>query len=274
MQARLHALREWWEHSLPGEVFKEVIRMEVGERALALASKLFVAVIPLSIIVTALESGKANFSDQLILRFGISGEGAAATRELFDTGGQVRSAVSIIGILIVLYSVFSFSRGLQRVYLDIWELPPQRLEGNLRRATWVIGFVVYLAVLGPLRTRLLGHGRLFLYAIIVLSLGTVLWAATPYILLGRRLAWRRLIPTGVVTTVLNGLYSAWSALYLPHQFDVNAHRYGPIGIAFALVSWLFAYSALVILGAVIGGVLDRRKRGAAAPGPVAPGLVP
>ena len=191
-----------------------------------------------------------------ISRFSLTGAGAAATRSLFATRGAVRGAVSIIGLVIVFYSIFSFTRGLQRVYIDIWGLTPQKFEAMLRRATWILGFVVYTSVLTPIQDYDRDHHIPYMYATGVLVLGTVFWIWTPYILLGRRIAWRRLLPTGLITSAGIAIYTIGSALYLPTIFTHNAERYGLIGIAFGLVTWLFAYSGVVIACAVVAHSWD------------------
>src|SRR5271155_5177077 len=116
----------------------------------------FVAVIPLSIILKAIAPGPKNFGEDLVQRFGLSGLGATATRTLFATGGEVRGAVSVIGIVIVLYSVLSFTRALQRVYLNVWRLHPQPFDALARQLAWIVGFVVYSVLLSPLHD--LEHG--------------------------------------------------------------------------------------------------------------------
>ena len=82
------------EASFVGDVAHELIRLEVVERSLALASKLFVAVIPLSIIISAVVPGADNFGDSLVNRLGLTGAGAEATRNLFATQGEIRGAVT------------------------------------------------------------------------------------------------------------------------------------------------------------------------------------
>ena len=262
----LNLLRTRAEASFLGDVARELVRLEVVERSLALASKLFVAVIPLSIIISAVVPGADNFGDSLVNRLGLTGAGAEATRNLFATQGEIRGAVSVLGVMILLYSVFSFAKGLQRVYLDIWRLPAQQVEAMVRRATWVLTFVLFTAMLRPLQDfterqdlPVAGHTIAFVF-------GAVLWVWTPYVLLGRRLPWRRLLPSGLLTAGCVGLYSLASALYLPATFTTNAERYGLIGVAFGLVTWLFGYAAVVIGAATVAGVWDRR--GHSLPGPL------
>lgn len=251
--------RARFEGSFAGEVLDEMRRIEVIDRALALASKLFVAVIPLSIILKAVVPGSGSFGQDLVVRLGLSGPGASATRTLFATGSEVRGAVSVIGLVIVLYSVLSFTRGLQRVYLNVWRLHPQPFDARARQLAWIVGFVVYSSVLSPLHELEHGHNLGVLYTATATALGAVFWVWSPYVLLGRRIRWRRMLPTGLLTAAGISLYSIWTALFLPGIFTTNAERYGLIGIAFGLVTWLFAYAGVVIVCAVLAGTWDRHK---------------
>ena len=118
-------LRERFEGTVGGELVRELVRIEVIDRALALASKLFVAIIPLSIILKAVVPGSGSFGQDFVVRLGLTGLGAEATRTLFASGGEVRGAISVIGVVILLYSVLSFTRGLQRMYVNVWRLHPE-----------------------------------------------------------------------------------------------------------------------------------------------------
>lgn len=105
----LNELRARAEASFAGEAVRELIRLGVVGRSLALASKLFVAVIPLSIIISAVVPGTDNFGGSLVNRLGLTCAGAEATRNLFATQGEISGGVSILGVVVLLYSVFSFS---------------------------------------------------------------------------------------------------------------------------------------------------------------------
>ncbi len=264
------AIRARVEHSFAGRIIDELVRIEVIDRSLALASKLFVAVIPLSIILKAIAPGSGNFGEDLVRRFGLSGAGASATRTLFATSGEVRGAVSVIGIVIVLYSVLSFTRALQRVYLQVWRLHPQLPDALIRQLTWIAGFCGYTLVLSPLRDFEHSHNIASLYAPSAIALGTLFWLWTPHVLLGKRVALRQLLPSSLLTTACVTLYSVGTAVFLPGIMTNNAQRYGLIGVAFGLVTWLFAYAAVVVVSAVVGGVWARDRTTAREPREGAP----
>ena len=48
---------------------------------------------------------------------------------------------------------------------------------------------------------------------------------------------------------------------LPRYVTHDTERYGPVGFTFAMVSWLFVASLLVVGAAALGAMLDRRARG-------------
>jgi membrane protein len=259
----LTEVRSRFERSLGGEILDEMLRIEVIDRALALASKLFVAVIPLSIILKAIVPGSGSFGQDLVVRLGLTGPGASATQTLFATGGEVRGAVSVIGIVVLLYSVLSFTRALQRVYLNIWRLHPEPFDALARQLVWMVGFVVYTVVLAPLHDLEHEHNLGVLYAVSSIVLSAAFWVWSPYVLLGGRVHWRRMLPTGLLTAAAISLYSIGTAVFLPGIFTRNAERYGLIGVAFGLVTWLFAYAGILIGSAVIAAVWDRRRRSSA-----------
>ena len=58
-----------------------------------------------------------------------------------------------------------------------------------------------------------------------LASATGLWLATPYLLLERRIQWRRLIPTGLITAVALNLFGVGSALVMPHALGSAANEH-------------------------------------------------
>jgi membrane protein len=250
-------LRERFEGTVGGELVRELVRIEVIDRALALASKLFVAIIPLSIILKSVVPGSGSFGQDLVVRLGLTGLGAEATRTLFASGGEVRGAISVIGVVVLLYSVLSFTRGLQRMYLNVWRLHPETFEAFARQVTWIVSFIVYTSLLSPLHDLHHSANLGIFYGVAVIAIGAVFWVWSPYVLLGRRVPWRRMLPTGVLTAIGISLYSVGTALFLPEIFTHNAERYGLIGIAFGMVTWLFLYAGVVIVCAVLGHTWDR-----------------
>ncbi|MGE5636825.1 MAG: hypothetical protein ACM3UV_07800, partial [Nocardioidaceae bacterium] len=75
------------------------------------------------------------------------------------------------------------------------------------------------------------------------------FAWTPYVLLNRRVAARRLLPTALIGAVALGVVTAVAPLYVSQLASVSAERYGLVGFAFAFLTWLFAQAVLIAAAA-------------------------
>ena len=245
-----------------GDLFVLTVRMQPIDRALALASKLFVAIIPLSIVVSSLVPSTDGFGQSLVHDLRLTGEGARATETLFATDQQVHRAISVLGVMIVLYSMLGYARGLQRLYLDAWGLAPLGVEGWWRRAVWTVGYTLYLAALTSLRAlvRRIGYPGADVIALSTLTFVIALWG--PWALVGTRIPWRRLLPTAALTAAsVIGFVILSSLVIGPAAFTNLVQRYGLIGIAFALVTWLFLEALVIVMAAIVAIANDRRRYG-------------
>jgi uncharacterized BrkB/YihY/UPF0761 family membrane protein len=75
---------------------------------------------------------------------------------------------------------------------------------------------------------------------------------TPYLLLGRRLLWRRLAWQATLTAAGLTALGIWSAIYMPRAIASSASAYGTIGVAFALLTWLWGLGIVLVAAAVYG----------------------
>ena len=58
----------------------------------------------------------------------------------------------------------------------------------------------------------------------------VLWTSVPWLLLDRRIPWRRLLPAGALTAVGASLYGVATTIYMPRLMETNSERYGLFGV--------------------------------------------
>lgn len=259
-QSAAQSVRPWWrrfERTLAGQFAEAFFRMRAIDRALALASKLFIALLPLSILITALVNGQ-SFGDELVDRFGLTGAGARAARSLFAAPEQVQAAVGVLGIVILVSSVHSLASAVQRLYLDCWNLRPDR-RATQGRLLWLATLLVWVAVLSGAREALEEeHARALSWVVAGLGGGAFfLW--TPYLMLGRRVPSRALIPTALWTGLAIAVLAVGSDLVMPDLVSHNTRRYGMVGLTFSLVSWLFSGAVLVVAGAIAGAIMRSQR---------------
>jgi membrane protein len=213
----------------------------------------FSALIPLLIVLASVSSSDgSSFAESMIRRFGLSGDSADAVRTAFAAPASGTS-VTIIGVLLVVFSALSFSRTLQRVFELTWNLSRRGMRGTLAGLRW-LGLVVVYFALHPLLDGTF-HG---LIGLVVSLCGTfLLWLLTPYVLLDGRVPWRRLVPQAGLCAVGMTVLGLGYALYVPRAMSSSAAEFGAIGVAFTLLSVLWA-AGFVVVGAAAIGSLDWR----------------
>jgi uncharacterized BrkB/YihY/UPF0761 family membrane protein len=237
------------------------------DRSIALASGALTAMIPLTILTSALASqlgGKAT-ADRIIDRYDLTGGGAEAVRDIFSAPSGTSTSVGVIGFLFLMLAVLSFSRAVQRLFEQTWELAPLSVRNTFNGLVWIGGLSVYAALSGVLQAAL-GHSRLDLTATLLttpLSAVFLFWSG--WVLSAKRIARRDLVPFALIGSALLTLYSIGAAVYVPHLFSTYASRYGVIGAVFAMISALFCVMVVLVGSAAAGrevhDELDRIRRG-------------
>jgi membrane protein len=162
-------------------------------------------------------------------------------------------------VIILVLSATSFTRALQRMFQRAYQTDPGSWKEAWRGLAWLAAFALWIVVSSPLRNALADVGGL-VFAIAVSTLfGFAVWLVTPAILLGA-MDWRRLLPGALVSALLGALLGAASGIYVPILLTWSAERYGLIGVAFSIQSWLLAAAFAVVIGAVVGAVASERLR--------------
>ena len=245
--------------SFLGRCAETFMELRGVDRAMVLASQAFTALIPLLILVGAvLPAGNSStVADAVIRRFGLDGQAADAVEAVFarpDTG-----SVGVFSLLLLLISGISLTRRLQLMYVQAWRLPPLRgVRGSFNAAMGLTVLLVELALLYLVRT--LVRELPFDWAIQVpLSwlAGMLLWTTIPWLLMDRRIGWRRLVPGGALTAVMASVYGVVTTLYMPPLMTSYSVRYGLFGVTIALVGWLLCVCLILISVTIVAAEADR-----------------
>jgi membrane protein len=238
---------------------RRFVRIEGAQQATVLGAQAFTSLIPFTVVAAAFAPGESDLADRIVERFGLEGSSAQSVQELFANAGETESAVTWISIVILLLSALSFTRALQRVFQRAYGEESGGLRDIRLGFLWVLGFALWITLSSPLRESLedLG-GVVFAVAVATVS-GFGLWLWTPAILLGER-NWRRLAPGAAVSGVLGALLGVASSIYVPVLMEWSADKYGLIGVAFALQSWLLAVAFVIVSGAVVGAAVMEAAR--------------
>lgn len=232
-----------------------------------LASQAFTALIPLVLLAAALAPAEHTdvVSTALIERFRLTGTAADSVEELFVHTGS--GSVGVFSALLLLFSGVSLTRRMQRMYQQAWRLEPAPGVGHTLHAG--LGLVALLLGIALLyRARALVAALPFpgiLQLTVSAIAGLLLWTSVPWLLLDRRLAWRRLIPVGVLTAVCSTAYGVASTVYMPRLLESYSRRYGLFGVTLALIGWLVCIAFIVVAATAIASEFDRTAQDGWAP---------
>jgi membrane protein len=231
------------------------------DRAMALAAQAFSALIPLLIVYSAVVSrgDGASFADRVVGRFELDGAAAASVRQAFTSSQTVEDSISLVGLMLLIVSALSFSRGVQRLYEHAYGLPTL----GMRNTPWALAWLGLVALYSSLRALPAGLFDTGLaQAVVSIALAAAAWTATPYLLLGRRLSWRRLLPGAVLAALGMSALAASSVIWFPRTLASSADQFGVMGVAFALLSWLVAGGFVIVATATGGAVTSEALKGA------------
>ena len=237
------------------------------DRAIALASSALTAVIPLAIvgglIVSAL--GGETTADRVVDRYELTGGGADAVEAMFAPASGESTSLGLAGIFFLMIAVLSFTRAVQRMFEQAWELKPLSVRNTLNGLLWIGGLTAFVALSGVIRG-VLGHSTLELTAtLIILPLSAMFMAWSGWILSAKRIALRELVPFAVIAALASAVYSVGANVYVPKMFSTYATRYGVIGAVFALISTLFCVMVIIVAASAAGrevqDELGRIRRG-------------
>jgi membrane protein len=228
------------------------------QSAVVMAAQAFMALFPLLIVAIALAPSSLgqDIANVAQARLGLSGHTGDEVNHLVAYRADLQGTASVFGVIVVLASATSFTRALQRVYETAWRLPRMGLRGSVRGLGWLIGLVAYVVLLG-LAIRFTAGSAV---AVSVLRLAVqcvaalALWWLTPFILLCGRVRLRPLLLTGVLTGIALIIAGAVSTAIMPGIISSNERKYGTIGAAFAVESWLVVISAVIVACAILGAV--------------------
>jgi membrane protein len=230
---------------------RRFVTIEGTQQAIVLGAQAFTSLIPFTVVAAAFAPGDSDMADRIVDRFGLDGASAESVRQLFASAGETESAITVVSVAILVVSALSFTRSLQRMFQRAYDRPSEGLRNVRRGLAWLACLAVWVTITAPLRETFEDVGGVVFAVTAAAVSGFVVWLGTPVLLLGER-NWRSLAPGAAVSGLLGALLSVASSIYVPLLMDWSAERYGLIGVAFALQSWLLAIGFVIVIGAVVG----------------------
>src|SRR3954470_23754588 len=148
----LRTLTFWLRPEFVLRVLNRFQKIAGFDRAVALASSALTATIPLAIVASSVAShlGGKSTAERIIDRYELTGGGAEAVRDIFSPPTGVSTSLGLVGFLFLLVAVLSFTRAMQRLFEQTWELEPLSVRNTANGLLWAGGLALYLGLSGVL----------------------------------------------------------------------------------------------------------------------------
>ncbi|MFI1583756.1 hypothetical protein [Embleya sp. NPDC020630] len=219
------------------------------DRSMALASGALTALLPLTVMSGTVFGSET--ADRVINRYGLTDGGADAVRSVF-TADATTTGLGVFGTLFLAISVLSFSRTVQRLFEQTWELKPLGVRNTRNGLWWICVLGLYTAAVGWLYVVLGGTPLGLAAAVCEVPLTTAFLVWSGWLISAKRLAPATLLPFAVAAGVLTAAYSVAATVYLPRLFDSYASRHGAAGAVFGMATLLFGAMLVLVASAALG----------------------
>lgn len=247
------------------ELLRFALAPDTIDRCFAVAAQIFITAVPMAIAISAFlprtvrDDVRKSFNELL----GVRGQTAQTLSAFLNGQNSLRDAVGVAGLIVSLISATSLTRRLQRLYERQWSLSPGRMKSSaLRWLAWIVVWAAVLSAQAPIRG---GTGARLVGGWILSGVMSVaLWWWTPHLLLLRRVGWRALLPTALLTGLGQTAIGIGSRVVMPRVTGRSVSEYGPFGLVLSLMSWLLVVAGCIVIGAGIGRILAEGSGGAAA----------
>lgn len=241
-------------------MLSELRRIELLDRSLALGAQALLALIPMLMVLGAFipHAWVEDLLRQIRDVVGLRDDVMQPVREMALTRQARQAQTGVVGFVVSFASASSFSRALQRMYARAWEVPSHGGVRALRSSLlWILGWLLMLQVTALLLGSLSGlpYGGP-LRTMVQLTANTLLWWWTSRLLLGARVSWRRLLPGAALTAVLVVTLTRLSGVFMPAFTRSNLDQFGPLGVVFAVGSWLVLFGGVLVVATVAGRQLS------------------
>jgi membrane protein len=226
-------------------------------RGILFAATLLLCFFPFLIVASALAD--RSVASGLARRLGLNQQAATDVGHLFTSSAATSSAVTGTAWVFFILGGIAAGAAIQGLYERAFELDRRGARDMPRRLVWLAVLVGWSVLAGWAGPHLSGAVGPVLLAVIGLVVLTGFWWFTMWFLLAGRVPWKTLFPAAIATAVFwVGMEAVFSVIFSATVIS-DDKKYGPIGVVFALMSWLIAIGVVIILGAVTGIVWQERN---------------
>jgi uncharacterized BrkB/YihY/UPF0761 family membrane protein len=232
----------------------------------AIAFRIFSVLVPFSLVLVALMGAVSTYDagtpGDAARSFGLAGATANSISSVSSDSKGTWWIAMLVGGGALLWSAGSATKVLKGAHALAWGIPLSALRTRVHERFVLVGFgflVVAISVtLAWVRTvKPLG-------IVLVLALGmaawSLFWLAAAILLPHGPVPWWRLIPGAILFGAGIEALHVVTIVYFAPKVDSASQTYGQLGVALALLGWLFVLSRLIVATAMLNSTLAERSQ--------------
>ncbi len=235
--------------------------LDVFNSIVVFGSALLLSALPLVIILSALAEERVD--DDLSRHIGVDRHGAAIIAGLFRKPPAQSAGPIVLGLLVAAAGTMAFVKGLQVTYEDVFEQPHRGWRDLPRFVVWVAVLLGALLSEGHFGGSLQSAAGPVARGLVSFVLVALFFLWSMHFLLVGRMSWGSLVRPALVSSALWLGLAIVSSVYFSSAVVTEHRLFGTIGVVFVLLTWFIAVGAVLVLGAVVGAVWQRRSGGPA-----------
>lgn len=237
-----------------------------GLLAGALAFRLFGALLPLALLVSALLGFATKLDPSAPRQAGEAvGVGPALLESVAESSKLSAGtwwSVAIFAVFALLWSANSAARAIRAVHSLAWEGRVSQLQRPLPAALALLGamaaFAAVIGVAGRARAEF-GLGGL-LISVAAFAAFAAIWLGLSLLLPHGHADWKALIPGALLVALGVQVIHLATVLFIADKIERASETYGSLGVAFTLLFWLFVVSRVIVASAMLNAALALEGR--------------
>jgi membrane protein len=238
------AAKQKYTGSAAEHLWGRLASMDFINRGMLFAATLLLCFFPFLIVATAL-AGRSTTA-ALARHLGLNKQAAADVGHLFTSSAATSSAITGAAWVFFILGGVATAAAMRELYERAFNLDRRGAKDMVRSVAYLAVLVVCSWLAGLAGPGLRDAGGPALLAVIGLVALTGFWWFTMWFLLAGRIPWRRLFPSAVATAIFWLAMEAVFSVIFSGMVTSDSRTYGPIGVVFALMSWLIAIGVVII----------------------------
>jgi len=260
VRGRLRRLLSEGRGRLEGSIVQEFAArlgaLDFGTWIIFFGASLMFSVLPLIILLSALANHQID--GDISRHLGLDSRGAEVIRGLFRYSSQRPAAPIATAIIIGFAGAMVVAGSLRTIYERVLDCEHRGWRDGPRLVVWIVVLVATLTAQAIVSRPVRANAGLVVYVLFRFAAATLFFAWTMHFLLGGRMPWRRLVRPAIVTALAWLGLALFSSIYFSSTVVSDNRLYGTIGAVFTLLTWFIAIAAVVVLGATVGQIWQRR----------------